>query len=103
MSNKSQEELDEINHKKSVSSKKSWDNKSTEEKQLLAKRIIANGGGWNHKTIKQTVKSKYNVDNISQLVEIKEKSKQSMMQTCQEKYGVDWNETLLAIKSRIIH
>lgn len=89
--NISKEQEDEMNKKRSESMKTWWGNLSQNERDELTKKQLEGGAGWNHNTIQNTIKSKYGVDNVSQLETIKLKSKESMVKTCQERYGVDFN------------
>ena len=52
-----------------------WSNKTPEEKQLFVQRMLANGGGWNHKTALKTLKDKYGVNNSYALAKFKSQSK----------------------------
>lgn len=101
MSKKSQEELDAINLRRSKGDKLAWSKFSTEERKVIAKRIVSNGGGWNKETIKTTIKDRYGVDNISQLQSVKDKSKESVIATNLSKYGFKWNCQLPQCKNAI--
>lgn len=85
--NKSKEDLDEIRKKKSESMSKYWDSKSEEFKLNHANKVKLNGGGWNKKSIIETVQSKYGVENVSQIPEVRNKIENSLIKTTQEKYG----------------
>ena len=89
--NLSQDVKDEINSKRSESCKQWWSSLSEEEKLNIVHNNIKHGAGWNHTKIKETLKEKYGVENISQLDSIKKQSRESMIKTCLEKYGVMWN------------
>ena len=52
-----------------------WGNKTPEEKHLFVQRMLANGGGWNHKTALKTLKDKYGVNNSYALAKFKSQSK----------------------------
>lgn len=91
LSNKSKEELDAIRAKRRLGNIKAWARYSKQEREEIAKRIVARGGGWNKDTIKATIKRKYGCDNISQVSCIKERAKQSIVSTNMTKYGFKWN------------
>lgn len=98
---KTPEEKQSTNTKKSVALKETWKNVSEQDRKVLAAKIVENGGGWNKDTICNTIKQKYNCDNISQLQNVKEKSKQSIMQHNFDKYGFYWNCQLPQCKNSI--
>ena len=52
-----------------------WGNKTPEEKQLFVQKMLANGGGWNHKTALKTLRDKYGVNNSYALAKFKAQSK----------------------------
>lgn len=55
--------------------KETWGQKSEEEKKEHAQKVLQNGGGWNHSTAVQTLKSKYGVNNAYALSIFKSNSK----------------------------
>lgn len=91
LSNLSDDEKVRLNQKRSNTMKEWWDSLSVEEKQREIDKHIEGGAGWNYDKIKETVKNKYGVENISQLAPIKQQAKESTIKTCREKYGVDYN------------
>lgn len=101
LNNLSEEERELLNNSRSVSMKKWWSSLTEEEKQNEIKKHFDNGAGWNKETIKQTLKNKYNIENISQLNSLKDKIKQSINKTCLEKYGVEWNCQLEQCKTTL--
>lgn len=105
--NKTIEEKQSISKQISESLKSTWETKTDSERKQLARKIVNNGGGWNHNTIKQTLKSKYNIINISQLKSVSEKSKETLNKNNLEKLGILWNCQLpqcsLAIGSKGSH
>lgn len=64
LSNKSKEELDTIRAKRRLGNIKAWARYSKQEREEIAKRIVARGGGWNKDTIKATIKRKYGYDRL---------------------------------------
>ena len=52
-----------------------WGQKSEEEKKEHARKVVQNGGGWNHSTSVQTLKAKYGVNNAYALSVFKSNSK----------------------------
>ncbi len=99
--NLSKEAKEEIKLKQSKASKDWWNSLSKEEKKSFISNNIEKGAGWNHEKIKQTLKDKYGVENISQLDSVKKQSRESMNKTCLEKYGVMWNCMLDQCKNSI--
>ena len=74
--NLSQEVKNELNSKRSESCKQWWYSLSEENKKEIINKNISNGAGWNHTKIKETLKEKYGVENISQLDSIKKQSRE---------------------------
>lgn len=71
-------------------SKRWWDSLDEDTKKAIAKKNIENGAGWNHEKIRNTLREKYGVDNISQLDEVKRKAVESNRKTCLERYGIEF-------------
>ena len=87
--NLTDEEREQINDKRRKSVRAYWDAKTEEERKEFARKNIENGAGWNFETITNTVINKYGVNNVSKLDEVKEKVKETMRMTSQERYGTD--------------
>lgn len=107
LSKKSIEEINAINIKRSNSCKDFWNNLQPNIKQQMINKSLLNGAGWNKNTIQKTLLSKYNITNISQLSNVKIKSKQSIMKSNFNKYGFYWNcllpQCMTAIGSKSCH
>lgn len=99
--NISEEDKKRMNDARSTALKKWWNSLSEEERQHEIQKHLEGGAGWNHETIRKTIRERYNVSNVSQVPEFNEDKVASMMQTCQERYGINFNCQLPQCKSAI--
>lgn len=71
--------------------KANWDAKSDDEKAQHAATVIAHGGGWNHATIKKTLRERYGVENVSEVSEFKHRQLEATRKSNMSNHGVEWN------------
>lgn len=67
--------LDEYNRQRSKKIADTWNAKTPEEKAAATAKTLANGGGWNYKTIRKTLKDRYGVNNSYALAKFVNNSK----------------------------
>ena len=67
--------LDEYNRQRSKKIADTWNAKTPEEKAAAIAKTLANGRGWNYKTIRKTLKDRYGVNNSYALAKFVNNSK----------------------------
>jgi len=82
-------------------SKAWWDSLTEDEKAEQVAKHMEAGAGWNHERIRQTLRDRYGVSNVSQVPSVSAKAVEGMRKTCLEKYGVEWNCQLEQCKTAI--
>ena len=89
-----EEKRERMNASRSETMKAWWESLPEEERNALLQKQRDGGAGWNHERIRETIHSRYGVDNVSQIEELKPIIQQSIIKTCMERYGVPYTVNL---------